>query len=582
MSRTRLAFASVALWGALGCDPGDAASTAQDPTDVGKADGAGGTCLPAAEPVRTGDIDDDLARELSGLAVSRWQPGVLWAHNDGGSGDRNTLLAVDARCRTLAHVELHGIDNVDWEDIAIGPGSAPGTDALYIGDIGDNDNERNKIAIVVVDEPEVDPAADPVKLSLRDAERVTLRYDDGDARNAEAMLIDRVTNRLYVMSKASGDERSALFSAKLPLRDGDRLRWVGDERDLPGLEGVIVAADASPDGGTVAVATRGEELRVWSREAGESIADVLARPWCASDVPRAHTEALALLPSGHGALLVPEGTHPDLDLVPFAAACGTWLPPVTKGRLAATSEELSGMVASRDHHGVQWVHPDGDDPRAVVFAVDEDGEVLATVTLRGVSPRDWEDIARLDRGSGADALVLADAGARLGLRADIEVVVFDEPDPDRGDAVVDAERITVPYADGIARDAEAVFVDGDGSLVVVAQAGPGSTTVFVAPAPWSSATLRPVADADDVPDLDASIVAADRSAAGTLALLTSDDVALVWPASRLPLAQRLTSAPCRVPMPRGDYESIAWSPDGDALWTVREGDDAVRWQVSRH
>ena len=582
MARSTLAYALVALFGAFGCDPASVPDAQNTPSAAaGKADGGGGACLPVAASVRTGDIDDDLARELSGLVVSRRQPGVLWTHNDGGAGDRNTLLAVDARGRTLAHVELDGIDNVDWEDIAIGPGSVPGRDALYVGDIGDNDADRGKVAIIRFDEPEVDATDGPTKLSVRDAERLKLHYDDGDARDAEALFIDTVTDTLYVVSKAPGDEPSALFSAKLPLRDRDRLHFVGDQRDLPGLDGVVVAADASADGLTIALATRGEALRVWSRDDGESIADVLARPACESDVPRAHTEALALLPSGHGALLVPEGTHPDLDLVPFAASCGTWLPPVIDGRLDDTSDELSGLVASRDHDGVQWVHPDGDDPRPVLFAVDEDGDVLAEVTLLGVSPRDWEDIARLDRSTGPDALVLADTGARLGARTDVELVVFDEPDPDRGDTAVDVERITLPYADGLARDAEAVFVDRDGSLVVVTQPDPGPTTVFVAQAPWASATLRPVVDAADVPELDASIVAADRSRDGALALLTSDDVALVWPASRLPLAERLATAPCRVPMPRGDYESIAWSADGDALWTVREGDDAVRWTTTR-
>lgn len=569
---------------ACGATPPEDVETAAAKGVGGKADGAGNVCPLAESTVRTGDIDDDLAVELSGLVVSRQQPGVLWAHNDGGSGKRNRLLAVDARGRTLAHVKLHGLDNNDWEDIALGPGSRPGHDALYVGDIGDNDTERNRIAIIVLEEPEIDPSANEVEHTVRDAREVSLRYDDGRARNAEALFIDTMTDTLYVISKAPGGDLSELFAIGLPLRDDDeRLRFVGDQRELPGLQGVVVAADASADGKTLAIATRREELRSWSRATGESVSDMLARPACASDVPRRHTEALALLPSGSGAMLVPEGEHPDLHLVPFASVCGTWLPPVLNADIrASTSDELSGLVSSRAFKGVQWAHPDGDDGRSVIFAIDEDGELLAEIELSDVHVSDWEDIARLDQHEGPDILVVADMGAKHGLRDHITLNLFHEPDPFDGDDSVDVRTMALRYADGKPRDAEATFVDDDGTLVVITQPDTGPTTVFAAEAPWDDARLEPVIDASDAPYLGTAIVAADRSASGALALLSTDNTAFVWPASSLPLAERLRTEPCRAPMPRGDFESIAWSRDGDSLWTVREGKRATRWEVTRH
>ncbi len=56
----------------------------------------------------------------SGLAVSRTQPGVLWAHND--SGDAPMLYAIDLK--GTAPGEGRGARTpwrIDWEDIAAGP-----------------------------------------------------------------------------------------------------------------------------------------------------------------------------------------------------------------------------------------------------------------------------------------------------------------------------------------------------------------------------------------------------------------------------------------------------------------------------
>ena len=68
--------------------------------------------------------------EVSGLAVGRRNPDLLWTHND--SGD----CAADLRYRTsrrrvVTEVSVAGAGALDWEDIAIGPGPA-GDDRPWI------------------------------------------------------------------------------------------------------------------------------------------------------------------------------------------------------------------------------------------------------------------------------------------------------------------------------------------------------------------------------------------------------------------------------------------------------------------
>ncbi len=85
--------------------------------------------------------------------------------------------------------------------------------------------------------------------------------------------------------------------------------------------------------------------------------------------------------------------------------------------------EASGIVASRKHPGVFWVHNDSGNPPAL-FAVRRNGSLIREFAV-GVPNVDWEDIALDDSGH----LFLGDIGnngSALPLRA---VYKLDEPDP---------------------------------------------------------------------------------------------------------------------------------------------------------
>ena len=89
--------------------------------------------------------------EAWGLVASTKNPGVLWTHNDAGDGPR--IFAIRADGTKVAEIALGGAAKAkDWEDLAIGPDPA-GNDSLYIGDIGDNDENRPSIFVYKIAEP---------------------------------------------------------------------------------------------------------------------------------------------------------------------------------------------------------------------------------------------------------------------------------------------------------------------------------------------------------------------------------------------------------------------------------------------
>src|SRR5262245_15366788 len=85
--------------------------------------------------------------------------------------------------------------------------------------------------------------------------------------------------------------------------------------------------------------------------------------------------------------------------------------------------EASGIVKSRRHPGIFWVHNDsGNAP--LLFAVRSDGRVVRRFRL-AIPNLDWEDIAIDARGH----LYLGDIGNNTGLLRVRTIYRIDEPDP---------------------------------------------------------------------------------------------------------------------------------------------------------
>jgi len=251
--------------------------------------------------VVVGTVESAAVNEASGLAASRDNAGVLWAHND--SGDSARAFAMDTAGNHLGIYNILGASAYDWEDMAIGPGPVAGDDYLYLGDIGDNNAVRSSIKVYRVPEPLVDPGQDPMNVDLGGAETITLLYPDG-ARDAETLMIDPLNGDIYVVSKR--ESRSRVYRAAYPQSTIDPITmdYLGQ---LPW--GWATGGDISPDGDEIIV--RGYwSGSLWTRGPGQSIWDALAgSPVSVPIASEPQGEAIGFDSAGEGYFTVSENTH---------------------------------------------------------------------------------------------------------------------------------------------------------------------------------------------------------------------------------------------------------------------------------
>ncbi len=236
-----------------------------------------------------GRVNAPELREASGIVASRRNPGLLWVHNDGGHG---LLYAIDEHAQLVETFRLTGVQMTDWEDIAVGPGPDAGVAYLYVGDIGDNNDDRVSAAVYRVPEPVVTPSLASVTTSLPGAVALPFTYAD-KAHNAETLLLDPATADLYVVTKR-GKHPSGVYADPAPqstttmdLAEVDELAFgtgmlAGSNRATGG--------DISPDGQSILLRTYSNAF-LWKR-AGRSVAATLAGDPC--------PVALAQEPQGEG------------------------------------------------------------------------------------------------------------------------------------------------------------------------------------------------------------------------------------------------------------------------------------------
>lgn len=198
-------------------------------------------------PTLRGRVASKDISESSGLVASRSAPGWYWTHNDSGGGP--LVYCVTGTGGVCGAWEVTGAAARDWEDIAIGPGPTAGVAYLYVGDIGDNDAERNSVTIYRTPEPT--PAMDDGSSSDNPratvaAEAIRLTYADGP-RDAEALLVHPVTGAIYVIAKKVGE--AAVYKAD----PAGVLRRIASLN--LGSSGPVTGADVSGDGRRVALST---------------------------------------------------------------------------------------------------------------------------------------------------------------------------------------------------------------------------------------------------------------------------------------------------------------------------------------
>lgn len=266
--------------------------------------------------VVTGIITEELLEEASGIVPSIKNSNYLWTHND--SGDDARLFLIDKTGKRIATVNLAGANNRDWEDIAIGQGPN-GKTYLYIADIGDNEAENKYKYIYRVEEPLLD-LTKTTDTTLSNIEKITFEYPDG-VRDAESMMIDPITQDLFVISKrelkcnvyrlASPQPINQPILAELVIEriefektiNGDTIRN-GDEILIKGYHPKyyyqIVGADVSLKGDEVLVKSY-SSVYYWKRKPKETITELLKRePILLNYNPEPQGEAISFDITGNG------------------------------------------------------------------------------------------------------------------------------------------------------------------------------------------------------------------------------------------------------------------------------------------
>jgi len=263
-------------------------------------------CAPYASITTAGSVASPALVEISGIAASRTQTGVLWGHNDSRDGARVYAIGPDGS--DLGGYDIAGAFAFDWEDMAAGPGTDPTTSNLYIGDIGDNFSIRGgRITVYRVPEPDLEGLEGPLTGTVA----LEFEYPDG-SYNAEALFV--AEGSIYVVTKDRDEARVYRGSSD---GDGSAVEMLELVTMLT-LGAEVSGADVSWDGSTIAL--RGyKSVWMWRKAQGATVAEALSGEPCEAPSPdEVQGEAIAFLSNG-GYQTISEGEYPDLYLIPFDA-----------------------------------------------------------------------------------------------------------------------------------------------------------------------------------------------------------------------------------------------------------------------
>jgi len=182
--------------------------------------------------------------ECSGIAKSNQLEGVYWVHNDSAGG--SDLYAIDRLGKLLAVIPT-SMPNTDWEDIA-----TDNEGNLFIGDFGNFNNTRRNLAIHFLAEPDL--STNPSDVAYRS---FPFAYPDQKEFPPKRRLFDCealfwADGSLFLLTKSLGDTYTRLY------RFADQIEDKVNTPQRVGLFDIgpqVTAADASPDGKSLAVLT---------------------------------------------------------------------------------------------------------------------------------------------------------------------------------------------------------------------------------------------------------------------------------------------------------------------------------------
>jgi len=260
---------------------------------VGRAPAASaGRCRHYDAPVVSGHVGDDRIDEASGLVATGPFEKTFWLEEDSGNGA--WVYATSASGTIRDAISVRNAINYDWEDIA------RAMHRVWIGDIGANALDRDVIRVYWFKEP--------TSLSTHHvrAKVMILRYPNDVSHNAEAMIVDGRSKRLFIFEKQRTASMSRVFGASIRgVSSGDSLRLRRVAR-VPMQN--ITAADLGRSG--IVIKNYGGGLLF--RWKGGRVSSTLRQDHaCPVGLPEG--EAVAFSKSGGRLYTVPEGSNPPIE-----------------------------------------------------------------------------------------------------------------------------------------------------------------------------------------------------------------------------------------------------------------------------
>jgi len=170
--------------------------------------------LDVSRPTQQGQLQFGELTEVSGLAASNRQEGVLWAIND--SGNEAALYALDEQGKHLGKWPM-ALANRDWEDLA--SVWFNGDAYLLIAETGDNLRLYSEYKIHIVPEPLLNSDGS----RLNPLATLSYRYSDGK-HNVEAMGV--IDDSIILISKEplTGASHTPGKVYRLPFELGSNTR----------------------------------------------------------------------------------------------------------------------------------------------------------------------------------------------------------------------------------------------------------------------------------------------------------------------------------------------------------------------
>lgn len=242
--------------------------------------------------------------------------------------------------------------------------------------------------------------------------------------------------------------------------------------------------------------------------------------------------------------------------------CGSWgaQEVVTFEGVENPVPQASGLIRGVDTGTFLTAGDAGTENHLTAFSTD--GSVRYTQTLTNATNTDWEDLALgpcPEAVSGTECVYVGDIGDNESTRAYISLWVYARTtDPE-----VTAVQCPLQYEDGVARDAEGLFVTPDGVVRVVTKE-PDAKVFRVRELTCDGVPQTMIREAELLLDDDATGAAASPD--GSQVVIRSRSTAYVWEGSCIEWG----ATPVELAMPTNEVkgEAITFAEDGSIVTTT--------------